>query len=183
MVKDWTETVLDFLEGIEKCSGQKILEFHSGGTSYSTSINDPKKKFEKTILLGKLKTPSYLIKQGQIIAKINKEKYKFTPSKGWKITKEEIFFNKYLEDYSPRNFRGHSQLDKLIDKSKAHKSKTLEGLTINIFPSKEIKIGGSIEYDSPEKALLIIGNKRVDEYLKQENLTITKKSVEEIPKF
>ena len=59
----------------------------------------------------------------------------------------------------------------------------MEGLTINIFPSKEIKIGGSIEYDSPEKALLIIENKRVDEYLKQENLTITKKSVEEIPKF
>ena len=183
MDRNGSETVLDFLEEIEKCSEQKILEFRSGGTSYSTSIHDPKEKFEKYLILGKLKTPSYLIKQGQIIAKINQEKYKFTPSKGWKITKEEIIFNEYLDHYSPRNSTEILQLQKLIEKSKAHKSKTLEGLTINIFPSKEIKIGGSIEYDSPEKTSLIIGNKRVEQYLKQENLTITKKSVEEIPKF
>ena len=174
MVKELTETILDFLEKIEKCSGQKILEFHSGGKSYPTTLDDPE-IFEKYIILGKLKTPAYLIKQGQIIAKVNKEKYKFTPSKGWKITKEEIIFNEFLENYSPRNFMGHSQLQELIDKSKAQKLQTLEGLTISIFPSKEVKSGCSTEYDSPEKELLIIGNKRVEQYFKQENLTITKK--------
>ena len=183
MDKDGAEKVLDFLEEIEKYAGQKILEFHSGGTSYSTAIQSPPVRFEKHILLGKLKTPAYLIKEEQIIANTIKKRYKFTPSKGWKPTKYEIILNGFLDDYWPENSTEILQLKKLIDKSKAQKSQTLEGLTIDIFPSKEIKIGGSTEYDSPAKASLIIGNKRVENYLKEEDLIIIEKRVDTIPVF
>lgn len=185
MDRDGAEKVLYFLEEIEKWSGQKILEYHSGGTIYSTAIHLHSEKFEKYMIMGKLKTPAYLIKEEQIIANTIKKRYKFTPSKGWKLTQEEIILNKFLDDYFPRNYLGWSQLQAFIAQStpKSKKSQTLEGLTVDIFPIKEIKIGGGIKYDSSAKASLIIGNERVEKYLQNENLTIIEKRVEKIPVF
>ena len=182
MNRDSAEKILDFLEEIEKYSEQKILEFHSGKTHYPTNLDGPE-KFEKYIIFGKLKTPAYLIKEEQIIANIIKKRYKFTPSEGWKPTQENIIFNEFLNNYFPRNSVENLQLQKLIDKSKATKLKSLEGLILNILPDTSVKIGGHTEYDSPEKASLIIGDKRVENYLKEEDLIIIKERVDTIPVF
>lgn len=176
MSENYYKRVLMFVEEIENYAGQKILEFRSGGKSYSTNLTDPQ-EFEKSFILGKLKEHPCIIENNQVMANIIEKRYKFTPSTGWKFTHEDIIFNKFIEHYDPLNFKEE------VHKSKMQKPQELERLLIHIFPYNKIKIGGHTKYNSPMKASLIIGDASVGKYLAQEDLTVIERKIEKIPEF
>jgi len=188
MTKNLSKKIKEFLYELDKCRGEKILIFRSGGFSNSSCIHREIFNFEETTILSKLNHPTYEIKEKRIFANTG-EIYKFTSSTGWKKTQEPIELTSFAKDYSEKPKLTDIQkniLETTIRKILIEKNNNNSGFFMHYFQNKEENKKMVIEritYDSDPYCSLFVGNTPVDNFLKTQEFIYTIRKKAKMPKI
>ena len=151
--------VKEFISEIEKNIGQKILLFQEGGSYSNGPYDHGVTHFPRRVFISELKSPGYDISKTYFGAIVKNVK-EFSESEGWRNghSYKMCHLNDFLDEYA---FSNKSLTEK--------KSEDLKGLEV-IVPNPHY--GSSYNSDIKEK--LIIGNERVDNFLKTQDFLKSK---------
>ncbi|MCK5320974.1 hypothetical protein KAJ38_00165 [Candidatus Pacearchaeota archaeon] len=177
------ERIRKLFANFSKYSGQLILENHEGH-HWSNILS--KGYEERSISLGRLQQNAYTIEMpGRLVEAVTSGLKIFRKSDGWKDNKTNLRLNDFIyeflktSDYHPNKMS--IKLAKLMQKGRhaIFKSIRPKGIYIDIFSpvQREQSFGPSINYDSEPHTSLIVGDKAVRHYLKNQKLEVVTKSV------
>jgi len=170
---EYLERTRQFLEEITGFPEEKILVNHSGGHSTSTQIGliGRSLRFPRRISLGRLsKEPTCQIEypSRKVLAIVSCLKW-WDENKGWTADSNPLYLGTYLDSFV-------KTMLPIGAKPEERGFRVDEILPLDFY--KEYRIGGSVEYDNGlTRSSLIVGTERVDRYLADQNLRVTRTEV------